>query len=322
MKSFKQFILEFKQDMMPKAVVIIGGPGAGKTYWMSEHSKDNTPHWMTQSQYKKLFNSNNTGRRLDMDHNLEQHQKENCNEIARIMLTAHRGGGSKDWFEKFIKTKQAIMDEACERGNSPKVDLSQITWEFIEPWVKRINNAKPKQQSKIIHEYYDAFKKEYWKKIFASDFSRRAESKKEYKQTYRDKFNGLLNIDDGEEIKQWFGPSDICLAITGDDVDKFDEIKKASNGRHAIYVIYLDIPINMAIEADKKRDRTIGEKLVREKIADIHKVWEVLKHDFPKYEIYKLIHYETEQGEHPNWKLTEMFMNVNGKVKKMIDDKL
>ena len=67
---------------------------------------------------------------------------------------------------------------------------------------------------------------------------------------------------------------------------------------------------------------SIGEKLVREKIADIHKVWEVLKHDFPKYEIYKLIHYETEQGEHPNWKLTEMFMNVNGKVKKMIDDKL
>ena len=322
MKNFKEFILEFKQDMRPKAVVIIGGPGAGKTYWMSEHSKDHIPHWMTQSQYKKLFGSTNVSKRLDMDHNLEQHQKENCREIARIMLTAKRGSADKGWFDKFIKLKQQLMNEACEKGKSPKVDLSQIKWEFIEPWVEKINNARDKDRDRIMKDYYRAFKNEYWKKIFASDFSRRATSKKEYKQTYKDKFKGLLNIEDGEDIKQWFGPQDICLAICGDEIEKFEEVQHASDGQHAIYVIYLDIPVNMSIEADKNRDRSVGEKMVREKIADIHKVWEVLKKDFPKYDIYKLIHYETKQGKHPDWKLTELFINLNGKIKKLIDEKL
>ena len=38
MKSLKELtkmVLEFKEDQMPKCVIIIGGPGAGKTYWMN-----------------------------------------------------------------------------------------------------------------------------------------------------------------------------------------------------------------------------------------------------------------------------------------------
>ena len=40
MKSLKEYtrvILEFKEDQKPKCVIIIGGPGAGKSYWMSAH---------------------------------------------------------------------------------------------------------------------------------------------------------------------------------------------------------------------------------------------------------------------------------------------
>lgn len=37
MISLLQYLTEFKQDLMPQCVVVIGGPGAGKTYWMNHN---------------------------------------------------------------------------------------------------------------------------------------------------------------------------------------------------------------------------------------------------------------------------------------------
>lgn len=34
-----QYLTEFKQDLMPQCVVVMGGPGAGKTYWMNNSAK-------------------------------------------------------------------------------------------------------------------------------------------------------------------------------------------------------------------------------------------------------------------------------------------
>lgn len=312
MKSFSEYIFEFKQDLMPKCIVIIGGPGAGKTYWMSEHNKDNIPSWMTASEFKKLFGTTNASKRLDSDHNLEQHQNANCKEIAEIMLSARENDADKNWFNNFIKIKQEVMDKACEKGKSPKVDLSVIDWDFVEPWQAKIRNSKNREKTK--KEYYAAFKKEYWKPIFASDFSRRYKAKADYNSTYFDKFNTIIAKED--DIQK-INTNDVCIAICGDSIDKFEKIKKASNGNHAIYVVYLDVPTEMSIEADKNRDRTIGEEKVREKLKGVHETWEILKKDFPKYDIYKLIHYTTPIGKHPNWSISECYAYLNGKIRKI-----
>ena len=39
MKTLYDYITEFKVDLMPQCVVVMGGPGAGKTYWMNNSSK-------------------------------------------------------------------------------------------------------------------------------------------------------------------------------------------------------------------------------------------------------------------------------------------
>ena len=319
MKTLSEYIFEFKQDLMPKCIVIIGGPGAGKTYWMSEHNEHEVPSWMTVSQYKKLFGSSNVSKRLDSDHNLEKYQNDNCKEIANIMLTAKVNDADKNWFDKFIQSKQEVMDKACEKGDSPKVDLSIIDWDFIEPWKNKLSNAKNNsEKNKIKTEYFLAFKKEYWKTIFASDFSKRYKAKEDYNSTYYDKFNTIINTknEDGEEIEK-INSNDVCIAICGDSIKKFEKIQKASNGNHAIYVVYLDIPEEMSIEADKNRDRTIGASKVKEKLEGVHKTWEILKKDFPKYDIYKLIHYITPMGKHPNWEMSECYAYLNGKIKKI-----
>ena len=64
-----QYLTEFKQDLMPQCVVVMGGPGAGKTYWMNNSAK-------------KFFQYNITPRKLDSDWNLAKFQKKHVNELA------------------------------------------------------------------------------------------------------------------------------------------------------------------------------------------------------------------------------------------------
>ena len=75
MKNLYQYLTEWKQDMMPQCVVVVGGPGAGKTYWMNHSSK-------------KFFQNNIVPRKLDADHNLEKFQKEHMNVFAEQLLRA------------------------------------------------------------------------------------------------------------------------------------------------------------------------------------------------------------------------------------------
>lgn len=311
LSQYNELIVEFKQDNMPKCVVIIGGPGAGKTYWMSEHTHkdENGVGHHEDSGFKKLFGTPNVAKKLDMDHNLEQVQKENAKAIAKILLTGVKEGADKEWFDKFIKTKQDIMDRAVDYGKkSPMVDLSLIDYNFIAEWGAKYNESK--QSRKVLQEFQNAFVKEYWRKIFASDFSRRDTSKAEYKKTFWRKLSGLVDFKGGEEIYDGlFSDSDVCIAITGDDISKISEIQNASKGHHAVYIIYLDIPLEMSIAADQKRDRHVGPEMVKDKIEGVHKTWDQLKDRFEDMGIWKMYHLETPVGSHPNWSVTQSFIN-------------
>ena len=75
MTSLYQFLTEFKQDLMPQCIVVMGGPGAGKTYWMDNNAK-------------KFFQNNITPRKLDSDWNLAKFQKLHMDDVAEQLLRA------------------------------------------------------------------------------------------------------------------------------------------------------------------------------------------------------------------------------------------
>ena len=60
MKNLYQYLTEWKQDMMPQCVVVVGGPGAGKTYWMNHSSKKFFQNNIVNLfQYRKRFKKYN-----------------------------------------------------------------------------------------------------------------------------------------------------------------------------------------------------------------------------------------------------------------------
>lgn len=70
---FEKLILEHRNDLKPIICIIIGGPGAGKTYWM-QHKADA----FLWQQFKQL----------DIDHTLQKYQLETCNEVADELITS------------------------------------------------------------------------------------------------------------------------------------------------------------------------------------------------------------------------------------------
>lgn len=323
MKSLKEYtrvILEFKEDQMPKCVIIIGGPGAGKTYWMNAHKiepdkNDKSKNYTEISGYEKLFGHTNVSKILDMDHNLEQVQKENAKQIAQILLTGMRGGADKKWFETYLKTKEDAMNAAVEYGKkSPIVNLQPIIddYEWFVEQSEKYDAAGNK--GKFMGYFKNDFTERYWYKIFAMDFSQRAKSKTAYKKTFSSKLAGLIDYDADEEIINISkSPSDICIAITGDDIKKIQEIIDASAGTHSIYVVYLDLSEKMSLEGNVRRARKLSEELVKQKLAGVHKTWNELLSDdtWQKMGIWMMYHLTTPEGKFPKWEVEETFRNTD-----------
>ena len=82
---------------------------------------------------------------------------------------------------------------------------------------------------------------QYFSSMFASDFSVRKYSKAEYKKDFQSKLKGEL------EGLDFVGPSDVIVAITGDELKKFKDIVDVCGETHSITVVYLDVPEEMSI---------------------------------------------------------------------------
>lgn len=320
LQEYTKFILEFKEDQMPKCVIIIGGPGAGKTYWMSSHliepdKNDKSKNYREISGYEKLFGHTNVSKILDMDHNLEQVQKENAKQIAQILLTGMHSGADKKWFEDYLNAREDAMNSAVEYGKkSPVVDLQPIIddYEWFVEQAQAYHSAHDK--GKFVNHFKNEFTERYWYKIFAMDFSQRDKSKKAYKQTFSSKLAGLIDYDADEEIINIAkSPSDICIAITGDDIKKIQDIIDASAGSHAIYIVYLDLSEKMSLEGNARRARKLSEELVKQKIAGVHKTWDELLSDdtWQKMGIWMMYHLTTPDGKYPQWEVEETFRNTD-----------
>ena len=294
-----QYLTEWKQDLMPQCVVVIGGPGAGKTYWMNNNAK-------------KFFQYNITPRKLDSDWNLAKFQKKHVDELSEQLLRAilpdavTDAKSRKEAFDIALKQEQEAMDAAVDYGRISKtLDISNIDFDFVKIWADRYSNAQESQKDKVMGLYRKAFMKEYFENTFASDFSVRKYSKAEYKKDFQSKLKGEL------EGLDFVGPSDVIVAITGDELSKFQEIVDVCGKTHSITVIYLDVPTEMSIRQDAERARSLGEKMVRKILDGVHETWEQLKDSYKSMDITKLVHMTTDPDlKHPNWQVAKEYINV------------
>lgn len=293
-----QYLTEFKQDLMPQCIVVMGGPGAGKTYWMNNNAK-------------KFFQQNITPRKLDSDWNLAKFQKKHVDAFSEQLLrailpeAATEAKSRKGAFAIALQQEQDAMDAAVDYGRISKMlDISNIDFEFVKIWADRYSNAQESQKEKVMGLYKKAFMKEYFENTFASDFSVRKYSKSEYKQHFQQKLKGEL-----EEI-DFVGPSDVIVAITGDELSKFQEIVDVCGKTHNITVVYLDVPTEMSIRQDAERSRSLGEEMVRKILDDVHTTWEELKDSYKGMDITKLVHMKTNPNlKHPDWKVEKEYIN-------------
>lgn len=294
-----QYLTEWKQDLMPQCVVVIGGPGAGKTYWMNNNAK-------------KFFQCNITPRKLDSDWNLAKFQKKHVDELSEQLLRAilpdavTDAKSRKEAFDIALKQEQEAMDAAVDYGRISKtLDISNIDFDFVKIWADRYSNAQESQKDKVMGLYRKAFMKEYFENTFASDFSVRKYSKAEYKKDFQSKLKGEL------EGIDFVGPSDVIIAITGDELSKFQEIVDVCGKTHSITVVYLDVPTEMSIRQDAERARSLGEKMVRKILDGVHETWEQLKDSYKSMDITKLVHMTTDPDlKHPNWQVAKEYINV------------
>lgn len=298
MISLLQYLTEFKQDLMPQCVVVIGGPGAGKTYWMNHNSK-------------KFFQNNITPRKLDSDHNLEKFQKKHMNEFAEQIMRAilpeavSDAKSRKKAFQDALAQEQEAMNAAVDYGKISKMlDISDIDYEFVKTWSDRYSNAQDSKKDEVLGLYLKAFMKEYFDDLFASDFSVRKYSKEEYKKDFQSKLRGEL------EGLDFVGPSDVIIAITGDELKKFEDIVNVCGKTHSITVVYLDVPEEMSVRQDAERKRSLGEKMVKQILDDVRSTWKELIDAYKGLGITKLVHMVTNpELKHPVWRVEKEHIN-------------
>lgn len=299
MKALYDYITEFKQDLMPQCVVVMGGPGAGKTYWMNNQSK-------------QFFQNNITPRKLDSDHNLEKFQKEHMYDVAEQLLRAilpdavSNEGSRKKTFYAALQQEQDEMNAAVDYGKTSRMlDISDIDYNFVRNWADRYNNAQESKKERVMNLYKSAFAKEYFSSLFASDFSVRKFSKAEYKKDFQDKLRGELKDID------FVGPSDVIIAITGDELKKFQDIVDVCGQTHSITVVYLNVPEEMSVRQDAQRDRSLGEAMVKKILADVQTTWQQLTKEFKSMGITKLVEMTTDpELKHPQWKVAKQLLNI------------
>lgn len=172
------------------------------------------------------------------------------------------------------------MDEQCKQNGSPSIDLSVIDFKFVRQWADRLDRAIPDKQDEIMGLYKDTFYKEYFKTLFASDF---------------------------------VGPSDVVVDITGDELKKFEDIIEVCGDTYAVSVVYLNVPAEMSVRQDAQRDRSLGEKLVRQILGDVQETWNELTHKFKEIGIWKMYEMvpEDPNQKYIKWKLNKTYVNTD-----------
>ena len=306
MKSLVEYINEWKEDLGNQVIMIMGTPGCGKTYWM-QHSGI------------KFFKGQGitlNPKELDIDHTLKFFQVIDfpnfCNRVINFKnSTIFNKSNFKDAHNN-DKAWQMFIDNEIERytqlnkvnkGLATNIpDINLVKYEFVAPWLTRYDNAKEDSKDDVFKEFVNAMYKEYFNKVFASDFSVRGEAKNEYNQDVIRKINGK---------------SDLFIAISGAKFKHIKEIADHCNRNNSTCrIVYLHGSLEKAIGQDARRERSGGKDFVVDYANKIDKTWEKLMdpsaEEYYKnnniYNVYELVDTKADDLlSYPIWKLEKIY---------------
>ena len=301
MKSLVEFIYEWKDDLTPQIIIIMGTPGCGKTFWMQHNGV---------KFFKDECGITLNPMELDIDHTLKKFQLEDfpnfCDRLISYKyytitdnITGNAVHNNKMAWKAFIDNEQERFKELNLKfgGNDSNVpDLSKIDYAFCAPYISRYYNAQKSEKQKVLNEFIDVMKKEYFDKVFASDFSVRGKAKEEYN-------NNLI-----KKIKDING--DVFIAISGAKMSTIDEIVSLAPKSSTVRIVYLNGNVDKAVRQDAKRERSGGEKFVRDYANKIDKVWSELKNTFSDKGINCIYEFEDKRANDlqspPEWNMIKI----------------
>lgn len=305
MKSLIEYINEWKEDMGNQVIMIMGTPGCGKTYWMSHNG----------IKFFKAQGIKINPRELDIDHTLKYFQLLDFPKFCYRVITFKSSTlsdfndkqphNNKSLWNLFIEKEIERYTElnAINKGletNIPK--LENIDYNFVAPWLTRYENAKEDKKNDVLKEFTNAMYKEYFNKVFASDFSVRDQAKTEYN----------INL-----VNKLSSKSDVFLAISGAKMKHIVEIVEICKEKGmTCRIVFLNGSLEKAIGQDAKRERSGGKNFVVDYADKIQKVWNELinpssENYFQKLGIYNIYELEDEDAEDinswPKWKLKKIY---------------
>ena len=301
MKSLVEFIYEWKDDLTPQIIIIMGTPGCGKTFWMQHNGV---------KFFKDECGITLNPMELDIDHTLKKFQLEEfpnfCDRLISYKyytitdnITGNAVHNNKMAWKAFIDNEQERFKELNLKfgGNDSNVpDLSKIDYAFCAPYISKYYNAQKSEKQKVLNEFIDVMKKEYFDKVFASDFSVRGKAKEEYN-------NNLI-----KKIKDING--DVFIAISGAKMSTIDKIVSLAPKSSTVRIVYLNGNVDKAVRQDAKRERSGGEKFVRDYANKIDKVWSELKNTFSDKGINCIYEFEDKRANDlqspPEWNMIKI----------------
>ena len=305
MKSLIEFLTEHKEDLGSQVIMIMGTPGCGKTYWMQHNGIR-----FFKSQGIRL-----NPKELDIDHTLKYFQiidfPKFCDRVLNYknasVMNKHGEDvhNRKSAWEVFITNEQDRYERlnTTNKGLATNVPrLERIDYNFIAPWISRYDNASEENKERVFNEFVSVMFKEYFNKVFASDFSVRGEAKVQYNKELIDKINS---------------DSDVFVAISG---AKFDVIKEISELCKDLgitcRIVYLNGSVEKAVGQDARRERSGGAAFVMDYASKIENVWNALidpsaPEYYKKNGIYSIYEFKDKYADdilsYPTWELDRIY---------------
>lgn len=304
MKTLVEFINEWKEDLGNQVIMIMGTPGCGKTYWMQHNGI-------------KFFNKQGiklNPKELDIDHTLKIFQiidfPKFCDRVIKYKSTSimNKKGSvhnNKNAWKTFIdneKERYTKLNKANKGLDTNIPDLDKLDYEFIAPWLTRYENASEENKQKVFDEFTKVMFKEYFNKVFASDFSVRGEAKEQYNK---------------DLIEKLGNKNDVFVAISG---AKFKTIKEIADickeNNTTCRIVYLNGSVEKAVGQDARRERSGGADFVIDYAEKINKVWDKLIDSssdeyYKNNNIYTIYEFEDTNANdmmaYPAWSLKKIY---------------
>lgn len=264
MKTLTEYINEWKEDLGNQVIMIMGTPGCGKTYWMQHNG----------IRFFKKQGITLNPKELDIDHTLKLFQiidfPKFCDRVIKYksMSIMNKNGSvhnNKNAWKTFIdneKERYTKLNKANYGLDTNIPDLDKLDYKFIAPWLTRYENASNENKSKVFDEFSKVMFKEYFNKVFASDFSVRGEAKEQYN---RDLIEKLGN------------KNDAFVAISGASFKTIKEIADiCKQNNTTCRIVYLNGSVEKAVGQDARRERSGGANFVIDYAEKINKVWDKL----------------------------------------------